>query len=244
MPAEPRLILPNGPIGPIPFPAEDPPETLYRFQPSGILIEMTRRMLAPEIWEALARGDYEAAELAGLLGLIRPGDTVLELGAGIGFIGSFIARALAPRRLVSVEADPRVAAIAARTHALNNVTVELHNTLVAAEDGEVTFFQQEAFWSSSTSWLPDSTEVRLPTTAFRRLLAEVRPDVLVLDIEGGEVDIFDGVDLTGIRAISLEVHRRLTGLAGIHRLFAALGAAGFAYDPIWSKGAVVVFGRI
>jgi FkbM family methyltransferase len=238
-----REVEPNASIGPTPFPTASPPGEIFRFHPCGVTIEAPREILAPEIWEALSSGSYEADELAGLIGVIRPGDCVLELGAGLGFIATFIARALRPRRVVSVEADPRVAAIARRTHALNDVTVELRNTLVAAEDGEVDFHLQPAFWGSSTTWLPDSTTVRLAATAFRRLLADVRPEVLIIDIEGSEDGLFDGVDLTGVRAISLEIHRRLLGLAGIRRLFMTLGEAGFAYEPAWSKGPVVVFGR-
>ena len=85
--------------------------------------------------------------------------------------------------------------------------------------------------------------IHLPTLSFAALLAEVRPQVLVLDVEGAECDLFAGVDLSGVRAISMELHRRLTGLAGIRDLFLALGAQGFAYEPTWSSGAVIVFHR-
>ncbi len=238
-----REIEPNAPIGPMPFPAEDAPEKLYRFHPCGVTIEAPRSMLAPEIWELLCTSRYEVDELASLIGIVRPDDCVLELGAGLGFIGTFVARSLKPRRIVSLEADPRVAALARRTHELNGVEVDLRNALVAAEDGEVEFHLQPAFWGSSTTWLPESTTVTLPAVSFSKLLTEVKPDVLILDIEGSEDGLFEGVDLTGVRCISMEVHRRLIGLAGIRRVFMALSAAGFAYEPSWSRGAIVVFVR-
>jgi FkbM family methyltransferase len=238
-------IDPSAPFGPLPFPAGDPPEQLYRFRICGVLLEARRDMLSPDLWELLCLGRYETKELAGLVGVIRPGDTVLELGAGLGFISTFIARALAPRRVVAVEADPVVADFARRNHALNGVQVELRQGLVAQRAGQVRLHRQPGFWGNSTTWLPESHEtVTLPALGFAELLAEVKPDVLVMDVEGGETSLFEGVDLHGVRAISLEVHRRLTGLAGIRDLFITLGRAGFAYEPTWSEGPIVVFGRV
>ncbi len=238
-------IDPSAPMGPLPFPAEDPPEQRYRFRVCGIQMEVRRDMLSPDLWELLCQGRYETKELAGLIGVIKPGDTVLELGAGLGFIASFIARALAPKRVVSVEADPLVAEFARHTHRLNQVSVDFRQGLVAQKAGIVPFHRQQGFWGNSTTWLPESTEtILVPTLSFKALLKEVKPTVLVVDIEGGEESIFEGVDLKGVRAISLEVHRRLTGLPGIHRLFQTLGKAGFAYEPNWSEGPIVVFGRI
>jgi FkbM family methyltransferase len=240
-----REIDPTAPQGPLPFPAEDPPATEYRFRVCGILLDVRRDMLSPDLWELLCLGRYETKELAGLVGVIRPGDTVLELGAGLGFISAFIARALAPKRVVAVEADPVTAAFARRNHALNGVAVELREGLVAAEAGDATLHRQAGFWGNSTTWLPDSTEaVTVPALGFQDLLRELRPEVLVMDIEGGETTLFQGVDLTGVRAISLEVHRRLTGLAGIRDLFVTLGQAGFGYEPTWSEGPIVVFHRV
>lgn len=241
---DPVMMESNAPIGPVAFPSGAPPERLYRFHINGVDLEIPRGMLAPDIWEALCLGTYEAEELAGLMGIIRPEDVVLELGAGLGFISTFIARALRPARITTVEADPLVAALARRTHALNRVDVAVKEGLVAPEAGTVSFHRQPSFWASSVAWLPESTSVDLPALAFRDLLAEVRPSVLVLDVEGAECGLFEGVDLAGVRSISLELHRRLTGLAGIRDLFLTLGARGFAYEPTWSKGPVVVFNRV
>ena len=145
---------------------------------------------------------------------------------------------------MAVEADPQVAAFARRNHALNGVAVDLREGLAAREAGSVTFHRQAGFWGNSTTWLPESTEtLTLPALSLGALLAEIRPTVLVMDVEGAETTLFQGLDLTGVRAISLEVHRRLTGLAGIRDLFVTLGQAGFAYEPTWSEGPIVVFQR-
>ena len=242
-PSEARALSPNAPVGPVPFPASDPPDQVYRFLVQGITLEVPRSLLSADIWEALCLGRYEAEELAGLMGIIRGSDTVLELGAGLGFVSTFIARALRPARIVAVEADPAVARIARHTHALNGAEVTLLEGLVARESGTAEFHRQPGFWASGTTALPDSEAIRLPALSFATLLAEVRPQVLVLDVEGAECGLFDGVDLGGVRAISLELHRRLTGLAGIRDLFATLATQGFAYEPTWSSGAVVVFHR-
>jgi hypothetical protein len=71
----------------------------------------------------------------------------------------------------------------------------------------------------------------------------MRPDVLMVDIEGGEAKLFNGVDLTGVRCVVVELHQLLTGLAGVADCFSATATVGFAYDPVGSNGPIVTFRR-
>ena len=228
------------------FPDPGPADQRFRFTVAGLAIELPREALPPRLWRAMAEGWYEDAELEAVVGVLRPGDTVLELGAAIGFVSAFAARRPGVRRVVAVEANPRLIPLARRTHELNGTapSVELVNAVVTnGGEGEADFYLHEEVWASSTHPLPKAERVRLPARSLESLVAEVRPDVLVVDIEGGEAGLFEGVRLPGVRAVIMEVHRDVIGLEGVSRVFARMAEAGFVYDPDWSRRHVVVFSR-
>jgi len=195
------------------------------------------------LWKVFAEGYYEGSEIAALRRVVRPGDVVLEIGAGVGFISTFLLGHLAARRVYAVEADPRLIPVIESTHALNNVSVAVPNGVAGRHDGFVKFHRQAAFWASSVVPLPGSTDETLPSIDVARLIREMQPDVLVVDIEGGERDLFVGLQLPGVRDLVVEVHQPQIGGAGIARCFSALSAAGFAYNPDGSSGSNVVFSR-
>lgn len=225
------------------FPRDAAPDARYRFVMRGVPLEVPRAVLTPEIWRYLCEGRYETEELDAIVSATRPGDRVLELGAGIGFISSFVAQRLGVERVVAVEANPKLIEVARRNHAINNVPVELVNAVVAQENGTVPFYMHADFWRCSMTPQPDTEEVRLPARALRDLLAEVRPSLLIVDIEGGELTVFDGIDLSGVREAILEVHPDVIGLDGIGRVFARFAEEGLFYHPRKSSRAVVVLAR-
>ena len=115
--------------------------------------------------------------------------------------------------------------------------------MVAAEDGTTTFYLNEDFWISSMAPQPGTAPVRLPMRSISGLLAEVRPTVLIVDIEGGEASIFEGVDLSTVREAIIEVHPAAVGARGVHRVFLHMAASGLYDDLLRSSGAIVVFSR-
>jgi len=227
---------------PPPFPDDAPPDRVFPFRLGGLRLEVPRAVLGPDTWRALHNRTYERNELDLLPRLLRPGDTVLEVGAALGLVSARAAQLGA--RVVAVEANPDLIPIARRTHALNGVQAELVQAVVGHTEGEADFHLHREFWASSAKPQDGTRHLRLPGRALARLLAEVRPEVLIVDVEGGEVSFFAGEALPGLRHVVVELHTWLTGLAGIARVFADLGAAGFAYDPELSCGQVVTFGGV
>ena len=227
------------------FPAATAPDQRFTFNIAGIALELPRNALTPGVWRALVEGWYEDAELEAITAVLRPDDVVLELGAAIGFVSAFAARRPGVRRVVAVEANPRLLALARRTHELNGTgaLVELVNVVVAADAGEADFYLSEDFWASSMRPIPAAERVRLPARSLPSLLAEAGPSVLIVDIEGGEAELFRGAQLPGVRAVVMELHPEVVGLDGIARAFAHMAAAGLIYDPRSSYRHVVVFTR-
>jgi FkbM family methyltransferase len=235
--------LPNDPASGARFPEQASPDRVCRFNLHGIHLEMPRSALTPDVWATLVRGNYETEEIHCLTTALQPGDTMLELGAGIGFMSSYAVRRCHAGRVIALEANPGLIPVIRRTLALNGVVAEVVHGVVAREDGEATFNVSRDFWSSSAEPSSNGEPIRLRAIGLPGLLAAMRRDVLMVDIEGGEAKLFNGVDLTGVRCVVVELHQLLTGLAGVADRFSATATAGFAYDPMGSNGPIVTFRR-
>ena len=48
----------------------------------------------------------------------------------------------------------------------------------------------------------------LPQIGIRALVEKQRPTVIICDIDGGELGLFDGIDLSSVRAPVIELHPR------------------------------------
>jgi hypothetical protein len=86
--------------------------------------------------------------------------------------------------------------------------------------------------------------VRVPVESFASALAAIRPSVLVVDIEGGERELFRAVDdLRGVRAICMEIHSWIIGEDGVQELRDRLESAGFVRDVELSSERVWLLSR-
>jgi len=177
---------------------------------------------------------YEGREIAGALHVVRPGDRVLELGAGLGIVGGVVALNAFPLRVVSYEANPALIPHIRALHALNGIesVIEVRNAvLVAGPDRPSTlpFHVRPSYLGSSLDGhgarVVETVEV--PTADLAGVMAEVRPDVMLVDIEGGELAILKAIDLDGVRAIVIEFHPESYGFAGTQDCKRVLRRAGF-----------------
>ena len=67
----------------------------------------------------------------------------------------------------------------------------------------------------------------------------IDPTFFVVDIEGGEQDLFDGLDFYNIKKIMLETHRSVIGDEETDRLLNRIESAGF--EIAQKKGQCYVF---
>jgi hypothetical protein len=86
-------------------------------------------------------------------------------------------------------------------------------------------------------------EVAIPRHALGAVLEDLRPDLLVCDIEGAEADLLPAGDWSGLRAAVIELHPQWIGQAGVAAVFAAMARAGLTYFPMASEAKVVTFLR-
>jgi len=212
----------------------------------GVLIPFEPAIITPVIRHAIESGFFEAEEAAQLSHIIKPEDVVLDIGAGIGFISTLIARRA--ERVISVEANPDLMPFMAKLYRLNNVenATRLNVVLGQSEAGMATFYQRNDFWMSSLAAGPNpyKSTVKVPHMALNALLKKESVTMIVCDIEGAESFLFSEAELSGVDRVYLELHDHITGLAGVASAFESLASRGFAYDPRYSHGAIVLFRKV
>jgi len=189
--------------------------------------------------------EYEGQEIAGALHVVNEGDTVLEIGAGIGLVGAVIAKQCKPLAVQSFEANPElIPAIEAlyRLNGLEDVISVRNEVLVSAPDAPETvkFHLHGSYLGSSLIGKGKARRtVDVPTGDFSEVCEKVKPTVLIMDIEGGELDLLRYADLSGFRAIVLEFHPKQYGIEGMRECKRILRGAGFG--PVEGKSTRLVW---
>lgn len=215
----------------------------------GVRIPYDPTIVTPVIRDAILTNGFEAREAAEIPAIVREGDNVLEIGAGIGFISTLIARQEAVNKVYAVEANPNLLTFMEDVHALNGISekIERLNFVLTNEDTPaMTFYQRSDFWMGSLMEGPNPyyATVDVPTANLDQFLRDRQISLIVCDIEGAETMIFDKADLSGVDRIYLELHDHVTGLSGVGHVFRTLGAQGFEYDPRHSSKSVVLFQKV
>ena len=151
----------------------------------------------PTFWDRAAAGLWEPELLSAFERLVRPGDVVLDIGAWVGPTSLFAA--LLGARVVSVEADPRAAALLRANVAANPGLaghIRILERAAAAREGHVSLAAPRKPGDSMSSVLlggrPDGWSV--PTVTPDGLMAEAMTAeagalLVKVDIEGGEYDL-------------------------------------------------------
>lgn len=210
---------------------------------SGIKVPFVPSIISPKIERPMRNNRYEAGECINLRNTLRAGDRVLELGAGVGLLSTVAGLIPGIESVTTIEANPDLIPLIRETHRLNGVTcVDLRNGVATAENGpDIAFYLRPDFWASSME--PDSRpftrKVSLRCYGLKELIAEVNPTVIVADIEGGEMGLFDEADLSGVRSVVIELHPKVYGMAELERILATLAAKGLTGAGDRREGAKV-----
>lgn len=146
---------------------------------------------------AMLDGTYEPLLVARLGELLGPGDHVLDLGANSGYL-SLLAKALVgpSGRVVAVEPHPdNLVTLADRTRLNPDLPIEVLAVAVGPTSGRATLELTRNLANghlASASWdhaKPSVARVEVPTRSLDDLVAETRPTVVKVDIEGAEGEV-------------------------------------------------------
>ncbi|MDF1856915.1 FkbM family methyltransferase [Pseudooceanicola sp.] len=220
------------------------------FELNGVKLSLPEALAAPKILRKLKSGQYEGfeARAAGLR--VRKGFRVLELGGGMGYVGSICANITGGENLVTVEANPDMIPVIRANFDQNGhqAATLLHGAVTgnAAEGETLEFRRGPAFWGASIA--EDGTGkgdiVEVPLLRIGELLKAHRPNVVIMDIEGAEQHLFDAPWPRHVRFVMMEIHPARYPASVIRDIFDCMSASNMAYDPRASSGGVVSFRRL
>ena len=194
----------------------------------GIVMRIDPRMSEFNV-RKLVLGRHTRHERELLARALRGGDRVLELGGGVGMVAIECARRIGSDRVTSYEANPELETLIRENYALNDVSPELRMAMVGPEPGSREFHVSEKFSQSSIYDVgPATRRVSVPVHDLAAVMAELRPSVLVIDIQGAERELFRHAPLDGVRLILVEMHPHIVGVRGMLAIRRRMRAEGFA----------------
>lgn len=233
----------------------------FRLTPTGYLAYTWRKLTKPTIvrvdgsWisvtkdlpkgirKALYKGNYEYGERLLVQQLLVRGDRVLEIGSGIGLVALECARICGVNNLRCYEANPYLGEKIRRNFELNGWEAPLHNRAVTRSGGLVEFHFAENFISSSLIDRQIGEPRSVCSDALPDLLENFRPNAVVMDVEGAEVDLLSDADLSSVQKILVEMHPWIVGSERIAALSGSIEAQGLVRRPELEVADVACFLR-
>jgi FkbM family methyltransferase len=199
-------------------------ETLEARRPGAPPVFRRMRVGPVQVWGDVAhftwgttwfkRAGYEAETVALFARVLRPGATVVDVGANHGYFTVLAALLVGPEgRVEAFEPNPSVAAALGEVLARNGVSgrVAVHLAALSDTQGWARFFPSVSRVNDGLSSLlasPDALEhgviradhtIRVPTETFDAFAARVglgRVDLLKVDVEGAEAMMLRGMART------------------------------------------------
>lgn len=205
--------------------------------------------LKPSILRLIRSGDYERPEIEFGLANLRPGDRIMEMGTGAGIVGSVFLKQVKNLTLSSFEANPDLIPHIRNLYAHNGLdgAATVSNNLVVSGDNapeSMEFEVRDNFLSSHLTTEGKEDDARteaIATKHYDAITKEYPHNVLVMDIEGGELDFLAEADLSGVDLVMLELHPKVYGNDGKAQVVSHLTQKGFILDETTSLFEVASF---
>ena len=182
-----------------------------------------------QLLKAFVNGNYEKSEVTLLKTFLDHDEIVLEVGAGIGYMGLVATRLNKYKRYVAYEANPHLIKVIKNNMTHNNAFFEIHQGVLLNENRKIPFFITDAFWASSLlqPMHQEYKEVIVEGLKKNGIMQQIQPTMLIVDIEGGEADFFNGLDLSSVTKIILEIHPQVLEDQILNRIYGTLLKEGF-----------------
>lgn len=209
----------------------------------GVLLPVRHPLVSPGIAREIYLGDYEAKEIEIIGKRLAGDDVVFEVGAGLGYLSAYCAQRVGSERVFTYEANPELIPVIRETHARNKVSPTVTNALLAKGEGEREFRVDTDFWASSAH-RESGRAIAVRQLDLNTELRRVRPSFLIVDIEGGEAELFADADLVSVRKLCVETHPDVLGDRVLSTMFAGLIDKGFSLDFSQIRKNVFFFHRV
>ena len=166
----------------------------------GVSVDIAPDQVHDNVRTALFWGYYEAGMRRAVCEVMRRDLPVVELGGGLGFITTLIAQRTRAEKQIAFEADPGRVPLLRDTLERNDCTgVTIVRRALDYTGAETVVLGREPHIaarhvSSSESSADGENVVKTPATTLNQVLDEhdIGDFVLISDIEGAELDVFEG----------------------------------------------------
>jgi len=213
----------------------------------GVRIQVDYQRWSPLLIHRVLADRYEVEERKLIPRVVESGDTVLEIGGGVGLVAMLCARIVGESSVFVYEANPAILEAARENFRLNGASIAIEHAAVVSNEhtgDDVTFFVSENFWSSSLlDRGTNQVAIRAPAVRLDTLIQKHRPSVIIADVEGAEYDLLRTADLSCVKKLCIEFHTRVIGAIRVSELIKTLLARGFVLELAASIGEVLYFSR-
>lgn len=211
----------------------------------GIKIDMNNcPYISEKVRRRLYSNSYETGEANIIEKKLSKGDVVFEIGAGIGFLSTLCSKIVGSSNVYAYEADTRLIQCIKRTYEINNVNPTLKNCVLGKDQGEVEFWIAEDFWGSSQiKRSENSKKIIVKGEDVNEELDRVNPSFLIVDIEGGEGELFRYIDIErfNVKKILIELHPKMIGDKRCSEILQQLLSSNFQINLRESISNVLLF---
>ena len=220
----------------------------------GLEVFVDQDKYPAEIRNAIYEKRYESTERLLATRLIRSGDKVLEAGTGIGVVSMTAARIVGAENVLTFDANPDIVADAQANFRWNGmpgikaaIGILKNRASMTAGCEDADFYIHQAFWASRLGASPNAPgivrTIKAPVLCLEEQIKSHEANVIICEIEGGEVELFNGADVSGVRTIIMKVHYDAAGEAAIEAVIRKLALDGFAVDLAALGQRIVVLRR-
>lgn len=195
-------------------------------------------------WKALWRGVHERTERSIVSGgFLKRDDRVLEAGGGVGLVTMHIARQVGEQNLLTFEAIPGAAAAIIENGKQNGMNLNVIPKALSDRAGTMKMQINGSFIGASAHDRGFPNEIEVATADVSEVVRDFGPNVLVIDIEGAEIEVIGRCPLDGLDRIMMETHPKIVGRYALAAMNNRLVNSGFVQDPEFSRNDTICFRR-
>jgi FkbM family methyltransferase len=197
----------------------------------GIYLPINRK-IGFNTYRWILNGQYEQGELRIIKKTLEKDDIVMEIGSGLGFISSYCCKIIGDKKVFTYEANVHNYHLAKVVFNKNAVNPVIKNELLSDENGTYKFYIDKKNRLSSSVLRQDDLHngSQIIKTKLNEVIYELRPSYLIMDIEGGEYDIFRIIEFQSINKIQFELHPTLLSASQVDFIFSTLEKNNFVKD--------------
>lgn len=194
----------------------------------GVKLISDGTRISPYLRDLIYREAYEDTEANVLHKALRPGTKVLEIGTGVGFIALLAAKICGARNVKTYEANPASEQLIRENFALNGVEPDLVMKAMTSDGRSLTFNVSDNIISSSAFKRDtQSKQITVSSDRFKNVLSDYNPDMIIMDVEGAEHELFLSVTQFNAKDILVELHPQIIGQDKVDEIVRHLEGAGY-----------------